>query len=165
MENKVYVSTKEKAAAIKKAIAPVFGRSNVSVTKGSGTAAHWIHTDVLIPVPTGCSCENPGISWGDKMCATCRTAYNAAEAKMNELANQAVKELGGFSSYYSDDYADSSPYDCHLAQVKFIRPEPRTVSPIQPVPAFQNEVRCGFCDGKYSLQVTATGLVSNHRCI
>lgn len=127
MNETKYASTKEIGAAIKKALIPAFGRENVSVTKGRGTASHWLHTDVNITVPEKCYCEHPGSSWGNKMCAECREVYNAAEKKMNQLANDAAKALGGFSSYYSDDYADSRPYDCHLAQIHFIRPVKATV--------------------------------------
>lgn len=116
-----YVKTKEKTAAIKKALVPHFGAKNVSVTKGKGTASGWVHTTVEIPVPKGCTCEQPGISWGNNMCVTCRAAYEAADAKMNTLADEVVAKLGGFSSYYSDDYSDSRPRDCHLSQVRFIR--------------------------------------------
>lgn len=120
--NTTYIPTKDKAAAIKKALVPVFGHGNVSVKKGTGTASHWITTNVSIPVPAGCTCAMPGISWGDNMCGTCRAAYDAAGKKMDAIANAVVAKMGGFSSYYSDDYSDSRPYDCHLSRVTFISP-------------------------------------------
>lgn len=120
-------STKEKTAAIKKALVPLYGSANVSVTKGSGTASHWITTRVQINIARACQCENPGRSYGDKRCSLCRDAYRGAESFIKKTANEVVAKLGGFSSYYSDDYSDSRPHDCHLVDVVFIRPVLATV--------------------------------------
>lgn len=116
-----YIKTTDKTKAIKKALAATFGAANVSVRRGKGTASSWIHSYVSIPIPSDCSCELPGISWGEKMCSSCRSAYTKADDQADKISDEAASKAGGFSTYYSDDYSDSTARSCHLLQVRFIK--------------------------------------------
>jgi len=114
-----YIQTREKTKAIKKRLVAVYGAKNVSVLKGTGTASHWITSTVYIERPSTCICsEEERGRWPN--CDACRAMSRETDQRVEEIAALALQELGAvFGTYYSDDYTDSTPHDCHLINIYY----------------------------------------------
>ncbi len=122
METTTYIPTAAKTKAIKKALAAHFPAKDISVTKGTGTASHWISSRVTIDRPTDCACDPLASNGYYRTCDSCKAAHRAADTLIDDVAAKALKDIGaGFSSYYSDDYTDSTARDCHSVSVNFRR--------------------------------------------
>lgn len=108
------------AVPARAALRKEFGAANVTCTRGSGTGYGWVTAKVFIDRPAYCTCaqDSPsdvGSHWG--RCSVCTIAKKDAETRMY-AALKGIK----FGSYYSDDYADSRPYDEFLHDIWFKTP-------------------------------------------
>jgi hypothetical protein len=112
-----YIPTATKTRAIKKALAAHFPAKDISVTKGTGTASHWISTRVTVSRPAECNCEVVGRY---PACFSCRNYVNRIDKYVESIASKALTDLGAnFDTYYSDDYTDSTPRSCHSVSINF----------------------------------------------
>lgn len=115
MTTTTYIPTRDKTKAIKAALIPVFGRTNVSVVKGTGTASHWITSTVKIDRHAGCT--NDCKYWPN--CDLCRAIVRDADDRVRSISAKALRDMGAdFGHYYSDDYSDPTPHNCHLINVR-----------------------------------------------
>ena len=103
----------ERTKEVKKRISKVFPAKNVSVKKGSGTAASWVEVRVEISKPTDCECKPH-----DTYCSICRKALSKSREEVYKAINDG--EPIKFSTYTSDDGFDSEN-SCLLVQTSFIR--------------------------------------------
>lgn len=111
-----YAPTKEKTKVIRKALTKLYGRENVSVRSGRGTAASWVEARVDRPKPADCYCDNnkPGY------CHHCSEVYKNTREQAESEAYKAMSESGmKFSTYYSDD-GYNTQRDNFLLQVSLI---------------------------------------------
>lgn len=105
-QQKNMLDTTKNNRILRKELGSVYGRENVSVrARGS-----WVHTQVNISQPGECVCR-------ERMyhCEVCRTA----DREIKEFISKIVKENDiQFSTYYSDDYSDPTPRDCHMIEIR-----------------------------------------------
>lgn len=113
-----YIPTTVKSAAVKKALVAAFPDASVSVIRGSGSTSRWITSRVTIPRPACTECDR---SSHYARCGNCRVVVNAVYKKVQEIGTAALKDMGGFDSFYSDDYSDPTPYECHSISIEFAR--------------------------------------------
>lgn len=103
----------ERTKEVKRRIAKVFPVRNVSVKKGSGTAASWVEVYLEIPKPTSCQCVPQ-----DVYCSNCRDELNGTRKKVMDAINDG--EPIRFSTYISDDGYDSENI-CLAIHTSFIK--------------------------------------------
>ena len=101
----------ERNKQIKWALSQAFGRKNVHVRGGRGTAYGWVHIDVDIPAPHEGECPQPDWVWATtpyvfEECDECRAARDAAEMRVWDVLRETglINELG---KYY-DDFGDAN---------------------------------------------------------
>lgn len=112
---KKYFSTAEMTKMIRERYAIRYGRRNVSVTKGRGTASGWIDATVNIKKPYDCFC-----SAGQTYCRMCRDAIQATADEARKIAHSALESYGAsFHTYYGD--MDNDPHDCFMLQVRIMQ--------------------------------------------
>jgi hypothetical protein len=93
------MTTAERNREAKKRLVKEFGKGNVTVSGGRGTAYGWFHANISIPMPTDCygvQFHETNSHW--RSCDPCRSAYETA----NETATKALDGLK-FGSFYADD--------------------------------------------------------------
>jgi len=116
--NNVSVKPKEVSKIVKAALAERFGRANVSVHQGSGTAYGWIDASVTIgSKPKDCFCEPR-----QPYCSRCREALNEAGKEGRDRVMLAMQKANAeFSHYYGD--MDNEERNCFNLSVNFKRDE------------------------------------------
>lgn len=109
-----YIPTKEVAKIVREALNERWGRQNVSVRKGTGTATSWVEASVSIPMPKECGCEAHY-----PYCTICRDILNEANDEAQKRVYSAMEKAGAeFSTYYSDD-GYNTERSCFLLSVRF----------------------------------------------
>lgn len=100
---------------IKNALGSRYGRSNVRVASGTGTARAWVEVMVRIARPHDCYCEK-----GNELCRMCLDARKNASNEARKIAYAAQAKSGEqFASYCTDDPSAESR-DCFMLQVQLI---------------------------------------------
>jgi len=106
--HKEYVSANEITKIVKVALAERYGRKNVSVQKGRGTASGWVSATIEIQRPKGCYCLE-----GMPYCMRCREELNLAAKEARDRVYAAMDFADAeFSTFYSDDGVGNIPRDC-----------------------------------------------------
>lgn len=109
-----YTPSKERARVIRAELVKVFGRANVSVTKGTGTARSWVVAKVDVGRPADCTCIFTDKYWNgtpapkpyrnQPYCEACKRVYNEADKLLHEKSNEAMRRAGyEHSTFTSDD--------------------------------------------------------------
>lgn len=107
-----YVSAKEITPIVKKALAERFGRENVSVVKGRGTASGWVEAEILTDAAHDCFCQPR-----EPYCDRCREKLREIGEEGRKIVYLAMEKAEAkFSTYYSDD-GFGNDRDCFLLQV------------------------------------------------
>jgi hypothetical protein len=96
----------------KKALVKVFGKENVRVQRGRGTAYGWVEASINIKKLDTCSCPETIIFLTDR-CQDCKDLYNEAKNK----AYGAVRNIE-FYTYYGD--MDNEPRNEFLLNINLI---------------------------------------------
>jgi len=112
-----YIKTSEKTKAIRKALSDVYGYKNVSVTKSTGTASHWITIKVKIQKPKDCRCKG----WTLDKCASCKGVCVVTREKVEKMSVLALKEIGTEFDTYCSDYGYNTERTCNHITIKFIK--------------------------------------------
>lgn len=96
----------ERTRACKKILSAIYGHKNVSVTKYTGTAAHWVEINVRVSTPRDCDCRfTPAAGGRLKGCQACKDRASIVKKEVEE----ALKCIE-FSTWYSDDGMDDKPH-------------------------------------------------------
>ncbi|VDM14931.1 unnamed protein product [Wuchereria bancrofti] len=110
-----YIPSKDRAKVIRSAFVKEFGKANVSVQKGRGTASSWVEAHIYAERPKDCVCEFTDTYWnGQKApkpyrknagyCPACKAEYERVNKLAKELENKAMQTAGyEHSTYYADD--------------------------------------------------------------
>lgn len=109
-----FETTKEQSREVKNRLSKLFGKQNVIVRKGRGTASGWIETRVFVSPPSQCFCQKFREEEGFGYCFNCKQ-------KMNSVS-QIIKEKTAdipFYTYCPDDGYNSES-KCFLIQVDLI---------------------------------------------
>jgi len=106
-------SSKIRASIIKKALVKTYGRKNVSVIKGRGTASSWVEARVKVSNPL-CGCNENVIG----RCETCKNVFIEHRHEIEKIANEALRANGAeHSTFYADDGYNTEMNE-FLAEVK-----------------------------------------------
>lgn len=110
-----YVATKEIIKIVKLALVERWGRENVSVKQGRGTASSWVEASIEIPKPHDCHCQLM-----QPYCDRCREALSGASDEGKKRVYACMQSMRAeFSSYYGD--MDTEPSDCFILQASIKR--------------------------------------------
>ena len=88
------MDSKARNKQVKAILSKQYGRANVSVKGGRGTAYGWCEVYITIPRPKACTCEPEGF-----YCRVCKDA-------MNGISSEAERMLSDVEFYH---YGDHSP--------------------------------------------------------
>lgn len=111
-----YVATKEITKIVKLALVERWGRENVSVRKGRGTASHWVEASIEIPHAHDCHCQPMQF-----YCDRCRFAQIEAAAEARKRVEIAMEHHETKFSQYSSDDGFGDDRDCFILQVSIKR--------------------------------------------
>jgi len=75
---------KEETKLVKKALANL-GYQGILVTHGRGTAWGWLHVDVSVPKPDGCTCDMSNPHRYPYYCDTCKDTLHTNRVKITEM--------------------------------------------------------------------------------
>lgn len=106
--------TTERNKIIKKVLSEKYGRKNVVVRAGKGTASSWVEIGVTTPKP---ACENIKTNGH---CSVCREMERDLVKEIEDISRKELAKHGmKFSTYISDDGYDSER-ECTRTDVFFV---------------------------------------------
>ena len=106
-------------APIKKALVAKFGRENVTVRNGSGTAWGWVEIGLQVSEPLNCVCKP-----GDCYCPACREAIGSITKEAYKLIHEALNSAGLKPYTYCADDGYNTDSEEILLDVKFKKSAP-----------------------------------------
>lgn len=108
-------TTKEVAAIVRKSLTNRYGRKNISVTKGTGTASGWIHATVETKKPHDCFCKA-----NEVYCQRCREQIIGTTEEAKKIVYDAMWESGATFDVYYGDEPEAQANDCFMLQTRLI---------------------------------------------
>ena len=100
---------------VKEVLSPAFGRSNVSVKSGRGTARGWVCASITVLKSKLCVCKE-----NELYCGYCRQSIQETEARAENLVYSHQPKIE-FNNFYSDNYPEPRKLNCFLLTVNIAR--------------------------------------------